>query len=273
MTPAHALVEHPTVLACWRGIPDTMAHAHRHDDIEFNITEGGAMHYLFGGEHMLLGPQNVSAFWAAKPHQLTSAEPDHHVRWLTVPLPIFLTWDLPEAFVGTLLRGEPVIIERGAARKGEAELFEQWAIDLDARSDYSRATVLLEIHAWLRRLAREVRSISGARHEGISTQVAAMAQFIAENFTEPIRIEDIAAAVHLHPRHAMTVFRKFVGTTLLSYLTQFRVAEAQRLLLTTSLSVSEIGTSSGFQSQSQFYQTFTSACGQPPAAYRRALAR
>nr|WP_238341919.1 helix-turn-helix domain-containing protein [Actinopolymorpha rutila] len=96
-----------------------------------------------------------------------------------------------------------------------------------------------------------------------------MARFIAERFRDPLTVADVAAAVHVHPHHAMGVFRNVVGTTLGAYLTQCRVAEAQRLLLTTGAGMAEIAHAAGFGSQSRFYSCFTAACGEPPGAYRR----
>jgi AraC-like DNA-binding protein len=100
-----------------------------------------------------------------------------------------------------------------------------------------------------------------------------MAQFIASHSSEPITVADVALAVHLHPGYAMTAFRRLVGTTIGSYLTQCRVAHAQRLLITSPLPVQEIGLRAGFQSVSQFYDRFSGACGTTPGAYRRAHAR
>jgi len=96
-----------------------------------------------------------------------------------------------------------------------------------------------------------------------------MAQFVRENHRADLRIADIADAVHLTPSHAMTVFRRTAGVTLGQYVTMCRVAEAQRLLLTTSLRVTEIADVAGFGSLSSFYEHVTAACGMTPRDYRR----
>lgn len=99
---------------------------------------------------------------------------------------------------------------------------------------------------------------------------AAMARHAAMYFREPIGPSDVAAVVPLHPNYAMTVFRTVVGMTLGEYLTQCRIAEAQRLLITTGATTAEVAAASGFGSQSAFYAAFTKACGLAPGAYRRA---
>lgn len=255
-----------------------MAHAHRHDDVEVNLTETGTLHYLFGGEEVHIGPGSVAAFWAARPHQLVAADPAADVRWVTVPLPTFMSWNLPEPFVTALLLGRAVSTA-WADRAWEAGMLDRWSRDLDSGSAYLRTTTEIEMQAWTRRLAYvtglenwpDRSSATGSPADGTVGKATAMAGFIAEHYTEPIGVEQIAAVVHLHPRYAMTLFRRVVGITLLRYLTQFRIAEAQRLLLTTDLPTADVAHAAGFGSQSQFYQAFSAACGLPPAAYRRAI--
>jgi transcriptional regulator GlxA family with amidase domain len=69
----------------------------------------------------------------------------------------------------------------------------------------------------------------------------------------------------------MTLFRESVGTTVGSYLTRCRVAEAQRLLVTTAMTAAEVAHAAGFGSQSSFYTHFTRACGLSPSSYRKRL--
>jgi AraC-like DNA-binding protein len=98
-----------------------------------------------------------------------------------------------------------------------------------------------------------------------------MAQFTVSHFRQPITPLEIAKATHLNPNYAMTLFREAVGTTLGSYLTRCRVAEAQRLLITTSMTTTEIAHAAGFGSQSSFYAHFARTCGASPGAYRHNL--
>jgi AraC family transcriptional regulator, melibiose operon regulatory protein len=98
-----------------------------------------------------------------------------------------------------------------------------------------------------------------------------MAAFLATRFRDPIRVADVAAVAHRHPSSAMESFRAALGVTIGAYLTRCRVAEAQRLLITTDAAVGEVGAAAGFGSQSAFYDAFTRATGRSPAAYRRGV--
>ena len=143
--------------------------------------------------------------------------------------------------------------------------------------DDSIEIALLEIQAAVRRVLRtasqanlEPPSDSGGSVPAARLrQVSAMAQYVRDHHRSPIAVADIAAAVHLAPSHAMTVFRRTAGVTLGDYVTMCRVAEAQRLLLTTSMKVTEIADAAGFGSLSSFYEHVSAACGMTPREYRR----
>jgi len=255
-----------------------MARAHRHDTIELNFPERGELVYLFGGREVLLRAGGVAAFWGVTPHQLVHCPTGSVVHWLTVPLATFVSWGLPDSFVARLFQGEPLVSSEPAAQPEDTLRFTRWERELASASAYDHLTVSLEIQARVRRLAQEVPLTTAdgaepANRDRDHRNVAAMAGFIARHSTEAIRVHHVASAVHLHPHYAMGLFRKVTGMTMNGYLTECRVAEAQRLLLTTELSVIAVAHLAGFQSQSQFYACFGAVCGEPPGSYRRRRAQ
>lgn len=253
-----------------------MAAAHRHDDIEINLCEAGELVYLFGGERVVVAPATVAIFWAARPHQLIAAPQQDPARWLTIPLPTALRWDLPDAFVSDLLRGRPLLSPPSPARTVDALLLDQWEADLAAGPPRLAAIAALEIQARVCRLAGDTTAVAGAGLEVETPEIvhaATMARYVVERFADPVRVADVAAAAGLNPGHAMTVFHRVIGTTIMEYVVQCRVAESQRLLITTDLPVARVGLAAGFGSQSQFYAAFGRARGLPPASYRRQMSR
>jgi len=250
-----------------------MASAHRHDTIELNFAESGELRYLFGGTEVVLQAGFVAAFWGVTPHQLVHCPTGSSVHWLTVPLASFLGWGLPDTFVAQMFQGAPLVSSEPATQREDALRFARWEREL-ASTPYDHLTASLEIQARLRRLAHEVRLTATGSPKPVDRDqdvrhVAVMAAFIAGHYAEPIRMEDVASTVHLHPHYAMGLFRRATGMTLNGYLTRCRVAETQRLLLTTDLTIAAVADAAGFGSQSQFYESFSSICGEPPGAYRR----
>jgi AraC family transcriptional regulator, melibiose operon regulatory protein len=83
-----------------------------------------------------------------------------------------------------------------------------------------------------------------------------IAHFIGEHHLEAITLNEIAASVGLNANYAATIFKQTFSMTILEYLTQHRVAHAQRLLATSNRGVLEVAFESGFGSSSQFYVAF-----------------
>jgi AraC family transcriptional regulator, melibiose operon regulatory protein len=254
------------------GKPVLMDAAHQHDDLEINlVAEGGTMLYLFGGVPVEIGPGSVAAFWAAVPHQLV-ANSATRVHWIYAPFAEFLRWGLPDSLVSRLLSGTPLVSPPSAAATTDPANFAQWAEDLASGQPERHRIAMLEVEARVRRLAlaalgEPVRHYTGGAPA--LRRVIAMVRHIAEHFREPLTVADIAAAARLHPSHAMAQFRAVVQVTVGDYLMRCRLAEARRLLVTTDLPIAQVASASGFGSVSRFYAAFTSACGVPPARFRR----
>ena len=269
--PIHQL---PSALACWQGRGHAMPSAHRHDDLEVNLVDDEPLTYLFGGSLVTVEPGHAALFWASVPHRLidTPHNWNAHVRWLHVPLGQVLAWGLPEQAIAELLRGTPLITPQ--PEHPDSTAFARWSHDLDAVESDLHAIALLEIQASVRRLLRLALPSADTEPRGDVAHavghVVAMARYITTHYCEPIRAADVAAAVHLNPNYAMTLFREVLGTTVHTYLTARRIAEAQRLLLTGDATTSQIAEAAGFGSHSGFYAAFTAACGVAPGTYRRA---
>jgi AraC-like DNA-binding protein len=251
-------------LACGLSLVPAMARAHRHDDVELVLPLGGAAVLEHAGGRHALGDRDCAVFWAGLPHRVAEHETGVAVAWLTVPLVDVLAWSLPASFTGGMLRGG---LTTFAAPPLLEAAMDSWQRDIGSSPTLTHA-VRLETHAWLLRAASVGNPSAAARAQDPATE---MASCISTRFREPLAVADVAAAVHLHPSTAAAVFRREMGVTIGDYLAQCRVAEAQRLLISTDATTSEIALRSGFGSTSRFYERFTRDCGLPPAAYRKAM--
>lgn len=281
--------EHILGLACWSGPVQPMTRPHRHDDIEVNVVLHGDLEYLFGGQRVIIPAGSTAIFWAALPHQLVGVDGAAEVRWLTIPLDMVLRWRLPDRLITRLLAGEPLLTDtklasavvlsdlsrtsQPTAAQDALEWFGQWAADLATGDPELEQIAVLEMEAFLRRVTRVAHPATDTpladQSSGTRSRTVAMATFIATHYREPIAVDDVAGIVHLNPHYAMQVFRDTVGSTIGTYLTQCRLAEAQRLLITTNLTVASIAAEAGFGSSGRLYAACTDAGIPSPASYRR----
>ena len=262
----------------YRGEVSVMAAAHRHQELELNLIFEGAMTYLFGGSTFALSKGQVALFWATTPHRLIICEADTNFGWITLPLANFLRYGLPESLVLSVLQSKPVTATFSDL---DRMLFNRWLEDAqhtdaqhtDAQHiDEASQTILeLELEALLRRVARKKTDLEVKQRPVTHSKSAQIAQYISEHYQEPLSLETIATAVALNPSYAATLFKASFGMTIHAYLNQYRVAHAQRLLVTTDMPILELAFDAGFGSSSQFYAAFAKACAKTPGAYRRTL--
>lgn len=273
---SQVVVEDPAIWARLGTAPQ-MEKSHRHDDLELNYVVDGHLKYLFGGDRLLVEAGQIAMFWASTPHRLIDDETTLKGKnyWVHIPLSTVFSWGLPSEHLRELLTSRPIVLPMEAAGRAVEPMFSSWVSDLTGGP--TEQCALLEIQALVQRLlfhflehGAEATQASGATHlhnDGMQ-HIVEMAQFTVANFRSDITPADIARATHLNPNYAMTLFRETVGTTLGAYLTRCRMAEAQRLLLTTTMTTSEIAHAAGFGSQSSFYAHFTRSCNVSPSAYR-----
>jgi len=93
--------------------------------------------------------------------------------------------------------------------------------------------------------------------------------FIQSRFHEDISLADVAHSMSLSASRARHLFKEVMGEGFKTYLTQYRVQAAQRLLTETGLTVTEIYERCGFQSASSFYREFNKITNQPPVSYAK----
>ncbi|WP_327309909.1 AraC family transcriptional regulator (plasmid) [Streptomyces sp. NBC_01298] len=92
---------------------------------------------------------------------------------------------------------------------------------------------------------------------------------IRERFAEPLSLEDLAQSAMVSKYYFLRVFTRVTGVTPGRFLSAVRLQEAKRLLLSTSLNVSDVATRVGYSSAGSFTRRFTESVGLSPTQYRK----
>jgi AraC-like DNA-binding protein/quercetin dioxygenase-like cupin family protein len=100
-------------------------------------------------------------------------------------------------------------------------------------------------------------------------QIRPVLAYVDRHCRESITLEDVAGVVHVSPSRVRHVFKDVTGVGFKEYVTNVRVAEAKRLLLSTCLSVAEVAQAVSYTNLSQFYRVFYRSCAMSPGEYRR----
>lgn len=94
-------------------------------------------------------------------------------------------------------------------------------------------------------------------------------EYIAENYSENITVEQLAETVHLSKSYFMNRFRQSAGVSAVEYITQFRIRAACSALTESTKTVSEISFECGFRNLSNFNRQFRRLMGCTPNEYRK----
>ena len=93
-------------------------------------------------------------------------------------------------------------------------------------------------------------------------------QFIMENYTKEIYIEEIASKLNMSIPSFSRYFTHHTRKTFSHYVTEIRIAHACRLLMEDNYNISEICYLSGFDSLSNYYRHFKKQVGVIPKEYK-----
>ena len=95
--------------------------------------------------------------------------------------------------------------------------------------------------------------------------------FIAENYSQPITVKDIAAHVSLSRSRLYRIFLQQIFISPQQYLTEFRIREARSLLEKRGGSIKEIAQAVGIEDPYYFSTIFKQFTGKTPTSYMKSL--
>ncbi len=106
---------------------------------------------------------------------------------------------------------------------------------------------------------RQIASMGSQGH-----QIAQAIQWLQCNFTQPLRIEDLARQVNMSTSTLHHHFRALTAKSPLQYQKWLRLNEARRLMLTENQDASTAAFEVGYESPSQFSREYNRLFGAPP---------
>lgn len=94
-------------------------------------------------------------------------------------------------------------------------------------------------------------------------------EYLEQHLDEKITIDSAARFVNLNPYHFCKTFKKLTGRTFIDYVNLYRVNEAERLLLETDLTITEIAGKVGCDNPNYFTKLYKQYKGLTPSVARK----
>ncbi len=129
-------------------------------------------------------------------------------------------------------------------------------------------SVSMAVHSALHMLCT-LRIGSNAVISQRQSDILEIADYIRENYREPLQVEALSKKIHLSKFYFIKLFRRYLGTTPYDYLLNYRINKAKELLCSTRWSIGDIGLYVGFTGESNFTAQFTRIVAISPLKYRK----
>lgn len=100
-------------------------------------------------------------------------------------------------------------------------------------------------------------------------RVAKAIRILSDNFTQPLRMDDIARDVHMSVSSLHHHFKAVTAMSPLQYQKQLRLQQAREMILTGEIDVTHVAHTVGYESLSQFSREYSRFFGMPPLRDRR----
>lgn len=107
----------------------------------------------------------------------------------------------------------------------------------------------------------------GNRNE--QSTIEQVISYIKRNMPGEVTLQDTATAVHLNPSYLSHLFKQQTKVNFIDYVLKLRMEEAQKLLSTTSLRISEIAERLEYNDTSYFSHSFKRMVGKTPSEFRK----
>ena len=95
-----------------------------------------------------------------------------------------------------------------------------------------------------------------------------ISQYIRENYMYDISMQELARTMNYSEPYFCKLFKQCFNKNFTSYLTEYRVEEAKKMLEQPTVNVKEIGKAVGYGDSNYFAKVFKRITGQSPTEYR-----
>lgn len=261
-------------------MPHFYPHLHRHHEAQLMwILEGkgtliadNSMHafqendiFLLGANQSHVFKSNAAYFDEAEPKQVRSISVFFDPNGKLASL-----FNLPELH---MLQSFIKDYERGF--KVPDEYFKEVSRRIMRLKEANQMDQLMHFFYLLRTLfqiSKQAKALSGGKNSSISEnegiRIGSIYNYITQNFTKAITLEEVADQANLTPQAFCRYFKKHTGNTFVAFLNEMRVHEAcKKLTHHKCESISGVAYNCGFNSITNFNRVFKSVIGNSPKEF------
>lgn len=269
----------PNEIVLGRGKPAIMEVAHWHAQIEICYVQDGFAQYEMSNRVFEVRAGNVALFWGGLPHKLVNFSSGSTLESIHLPILQFFRLRLTDDIRQKLMQGA-VLLTTGNIDE-DRHAFARWCAYFRSEDPKRIAHATEELLLRIERIALEpyeLIEVLTPNDAAVETpdqssfdKIRLITEFVTGHFREEIDATSIAECANIHPKYAMSVFKKSTGVTLNQYVQLLRLSYAQAQLMRDGDSILNIAMDSGFGSLSNFNRAFRKHTGVTPSEFKRQM--
>ncbi|MDF1608657.1 AraC family transcriptional regulator [Hoeflea sp. YIM 152468] len=275
------IVHPPTESFRWNvhGYPHHLAKWHYHPEYELHLTQDTCGRMMIGDYVGPFSPGCLILTGPNLPHNWVSdVAPDYRSpdRDMLIQFSSEFAERMCDCFaelhaVKVLLDDSVYGVEFSGTAQAEGARLLQEIGDV---SGVKRMMLFLELMDVLSRSPSERRILSHSApalnvHTVRSKKLQVAITHIYENYTQGVRLDEVARLVHMEPSTFSRFFKKQTGHTFSKFINKLRVHHACNLLVNTDISMTEICYDAGFNNTANFNRQFNTIYRETPSSYRK----
>ena len=244
--------------------------SHYHDCHQLLYIKKGQIRLRIKEETYEVGPGTLALISRLEPHSIEILSEDYQRYTVTVSPEIqnYAAF-MGETLISALVNRPKAFLHAVHLKDMErAENLLRLMVEESASSEILNGKMrLLLLLQLLVHFCREYPETFPEKPENLQ-RIQQVRLYLEENFASKCELESLAEEFHLSQSYLSHQFREVTGSSIIAYLTAYRIAEAKRCLVNTDWPVAKVAAECGFSDHSNFGRTFRSMTGMSPKEFR-----
>jgi AraC-like DNA-binding protein/quercetin dioxygenase-like cupin family protein len=247
-----------------QGINDNMLKSHYHDYFELYYLENGKRYHMIDDKIYCIQSGEFIIF---PPYSMHHSYGDNDVPFKRLVL--YFTPDCLQ--VKELLRN---LSSSSKVYKSQNNydihfILKQILKEQEDALLYSNEAIQSLLNQLLIKIVRHVGELAEPEKQNRITEII---YYLHQHYTENITLENLAATFYISPYYLCREFKRYTNTTIIQYINNIRISQAQRMLLETNKNITDISKSVGFSNITHFGRVFKAITGMSPSKNKRQAA-
>lgn len=256
--------------------PFNMDTKHSHGQHEIYYLQSGERYYFIDDRIYHVNPGDLIFIPKKVLHRTTAANNDNHERTVVYFEDRFLSGLAPNLKQHTIMdcfRRESKALRLNVAQQHTFEtLLSKMVAEYknpQKNSDIFLKALLIQLLVQASRILTTDDISNFDPLNPIHDKIHQIVRYIRYNYQKQITLTELAEKFFISQFYLSRMFKEVTGLTLIEYLNNIRIKEAQQLLEKTELSITEIAGMVGFENPTYFGRMFKRITGTTPREFRK----